>query len=103
MTDKANEMDGDLRARVVTLEHASSAKEQRLSALEAWQRQRDIDSARHDEKWNAMEARIDARVSGLESSVGEVKNALSRINWAIILGIIAGIVGFMIKGGFAAP
>lgn len=101
MTDKANEMDGDLRARVVTLEHASAAKEQRLSALEAWQRQRDIDSARHDEKWNAMEARIDARFSGLESSVGEIKNALSRINWAIILGIIAGIVGFMIKGGFA--
>ena len=94
-------MDGDLRARVVTLEHASAAKEQRLSALEAWQRQRDIDSARHDEKWNAMEARIDARFSGLESSVGEIKNALSRINWAIILGIIAGIVGFMIKGGFA--
>lgn len=101
MSEKANEMDGDLRARIVTLEHASAAKEQRLSSIEAWQRQRDIDSARHDEKWNAMEARFDTRFTGLESSVGEIKNALSRINWAIILGIIAGVVGFMIKGGFA--
>lgn len=101
MSEKASEMDGDLRVRIVTLEHASAAKEQRLSAIEAWQRQRDIDSARHDEKWNAMENRIDARFSGLESSVGEIKNALSRINWAIILGIVAGVVGFMIKGGFA--
>lgn len=36
-----------------------------------------------------------------ESSVGEIKNALSRINWAIILYIVAGVVGFMIKGGYA--
>ena len=101
MTEKATEMDGDLRARVVTLEHTSAAKEQRLSALEAWQRQRDIDSARHDEKWNAMEARIDTRFSGLESSVSDIKTSLSRINWLIISGIIVGIVGFLLKGGFS--
>lgn len=94
-------MDGDLRARVVTLEHASAAKEQRLSALEAWQRQRDVESARNDEKWNAMEARIDTRFTGLESSVGDIKSALSRINWLIIAGIITGVVGFMMRGGFA--
>jgi len=101
VTEKATEMDGDLRARVVTLEHTSAAKEQRLSALEAWQRQRDIDSARHDEKWNAMEARIDTRFSGLESSVSDIKTSLSRINWLIISGIIVGIVGFLLKGGFS--
>lgn len=101
MSEKATEMDGDLRARVVTLEHTSAAKEQRLSALEAWQRQRDIDSARHDEKWNAMEARIDTRFSGLEKSVHDIQSSLSRINWLIIGGIIAGVVGFLIKGGFA--
>lgn len=94
-------MDGDLRARVVTLEHSSAAKEQRLSALEAWQRQRDVESARNDEKWNAMEARIDTRFTGLESSVGDIKSALSRINWLIIAGIITGVVGFMMRGGFA--
>lgn len=101
MTEKAAEMDTDLRARVVTLEHGAAAKEQRLSNLEAWQRQRDIDSARHDEKWNAMEARIDTRFSGLESSVRDIKTALSRINWLIIGGIITGVVGFLIKGGFS--
>lgn len=101
MTEKANEMDGDLRSRVVSVEHRGAAHEQRLTALEAWQRQRDIDSARHDEKWNAMEARIDTRFSGLESSVGDIKSALSRINWLIIGGIITGVVGFLIKGGLS--
>ena len=101
MNEKVSEMDGDLRVRIVTLEHAFAAKDQRLSAIEAWQRQRDIDSTRHDEKWNAMENRIDARFSGLESSVGEIKNALARINWGTIPGIIAGVVGVMFKGGFA--
>lgn len=101
MTEKANEMEGDLRARVVTLEHASAAKEQRLSAIEAWQRQRDIDSARHDEKWNAMEARIDTRFTGLEKSVHDIQSSLSRINWLIIGGIIAGVMAFLVRGGFA--
>lgn len=36
-------------------------------------------------------------LSGLEISVGEIKNARSRINWALILGILAGVVGFMIE------
>ena len=100
MTEKANEMDGDLRSRVVTLEHQSQNYGQRLAAFEAWQRQRDIDSARHDEKWNAMESRIDTRFSGLEKSVHDIQSSLSRINWLIIGGIITGVVGFLIKGGF---
>ena len=78
---------GDLRARVV--------------ALENWRVQRDIESARHDEKWNAMEHRIDTRFSGLEKSVHDIQSSLSRINWLIIGGIVSGIVAFLIKGGFA--
>lgn len=101
MTEKAADMESDLRSRVVALEHQTQSHGQRLAAFEAWQRQRDIDSARHDEKWNAMEARIDTRFTGLESSVGDIKTALSRINWLIIGGIITGVVGFLIKGGFA--
>jgi len=99
--EKATDMDGDLRSRVVTLEHGAAAREQRISALEAWQRQRDIDSARHDEKWNAMESRIDTRFSGLEKSVHDIQTSLSRINWLILAGIISGIVAFLFKGGFA--
>lgn len=103
MTEKITEMETDLRSRVVSLEHSTQNNVQRLTSLEAWQRQRDIESARHDEKWNAMETRIDTRFSGLENSVGDIKQALSRINWLIIGSIIAAIVGFLVKGGFHIP
>lgn len=91
----------DLRSRVVTLEHSSAAKESRLSALEAWQRQREIDSARNDERWTAMDSRINNRFSGLEESVRDIKTSLSRINWLVIGGIISGIVAFIIRGGIS--
>lgn len=101
MTEKAIDMESDLRSRMVSVEHQTQGHGQRLAALEAWQRQRDIDSARHDEKWNAMESRIDTRFSGLESSVGDIKTALSRINWLIIGGIITGVIAFLFQGGFS--
>ncbi|KQV36451.1 MULTISPECIES: hypothetical protein [unclassified Rhizobium] len=91
----------DLRSRVVALEHKLPDVSQRLTAIETWQRQKDVESARHDERWIAMEIRIDNRFSGLESSVRDIKTSLSRINWMIISGIVAGIVGFLIRGGFA--
>ncbi|MEE9906712.1 hypothetical protein [Brucella intermedia] len=89
----------DLRARVVGLEHAAQTSNQRLTTLEAWQRQRDIDSARHDEKWVAMDARIDTRFSGLESSVKSIQSTLSRIMWIVISGIGTAFVVFVISGG----
>lgn len=100
MTEKATDMDTDLLSRVVSVEHQAQSHGQRLSAIEAWQRQRDIDSARHDEKWSAMETRIDTRFSGLEKSVHDIQASLSRINWLIIGGIISGIVAFLMQGGF---
>lgn len=63
--------------------------------------QKDVETARHDERWQAMESRIDTRFAGLERSVSDIQNSLSRINWLIIGGIIAGVVGFLIRGGFA--
>lgn len=101
MTEKANDMEGDLRARVVTLEHASAAKEQRLSSLEAWQRQRDVDSARNEAKWDAMENRIDTRFAGIESSLRDVQGSLSWVTKLIIGGIIMAVIAFMVGGGFA--
>ncbi|WP_155269211.1 hypothetical protein [Brucella anthropi] len=91
--------ESDLRSRVVGLEHATQSNNQRLTILEAWQRQRDIDSARHDEKWVAMEARIDTRFSGLESSVKGIQSTLSRIMWIVISGIGSAFVVFLISGG----
>ncbi len=91
--------DSDLRSRVVGLEHATQTNNQRLAVLETWQRQRDIDRARHDEKWVAMEARIDTRFSGLEYSVKGIQTTLSRIMWIVLGGIGAGFVTFVISGG----
>ena len=91
--------DSDLRSRVVGLEHATQTNNQRLTTLEAWQRQRDIDSARQDEKWVAMEARIDTRFSGLENSVKGIQATLSRIMWIVVGGILSAVVVFISSGG----
>ncbi|MCV9907543.1 hypothetical protein OIV19_07940 [Brucella sp. HL-2] len=94
--------ENDLRARVVGLEHATQTNNQRLTTLEAWQRQREIDSARNDEKWVAMEARIDTRFTGLESSNKSIHSTLSRINWMIIGGLVSAFVVFVVSGGLKA-
>ncbi|PWL18534.1 hypothetical protein DKP76_05425 [Falsochrobactrum shanghaiense] len=97
-----NEMpdhENDLRARVVGLEHSVQSNSQRLTTIETWQRQREIDSARNDEKWVAMEARIDARFSGLESSNKNIQSTLSRINWMVIGALVAAVMTFIVAGG----
>lgn len=77
------DMDTDLRARVV--------------ALEQWRVQKDIDNARHDEKWKHM----DERFNRLEIALAGLSGTLTWIMRIIIGGILAGVVAFMIKGGFA--
>lgn len=74
---------GDIRARVV--------------ALENWRVQRDIESARHDEKWKHM----DDKIGDVGKKVDKISSDLSRIMWLILSGIILAIVAFMVKGGFA--
>lgn len=91
--------EADLRARVVGLEQTAQNNNQRLATLETWQRQREIESARNDEKWVAMEARIDTRFSGLENSVRGIQSSLYRINWMIIGGLVAAFVAFVVGGG----
>ncbi|MBB5702161.1 hypothetical protein FHS76_002036 [Ochrobactrum daejeonense] len=94
--------ENDLRARVVGLEHTAQSSIHRLNALETWQRQREIDSARHDEKWVAMEARIDTRFNGLESANKSIQSTLSRIMWIVVGGILAAAVTFVVSGGLKA-
>ncbi|MCO5164647.1 MAG: hypothetical protein M9939_26515 [Mesorhizobium sp.] len=73
---------GDLRARVV--------------ALENWRVRRDIESARHDERWKHM----DDRFNRLEVKLSGVSDTLTWITRLIIGGIILAIVAFMVGGGF---
>ena len=97
MTEKAPDMESDLRSRMVSVEHQTQGHGQRLSALEAWQRQKDIDSARHDERWKHM----DDRFNRLEAKLAGVNETLTWIMRIIIGGILAGVVAFMIRGGFS--
>jgi uncharacterized coiled-coil protein SlyX len=83
-------MENDLRGRVVSLEHKSAAQETRLTGLEVWRTERDIERARHDERWKHMDEKID-----------KIANTLGRINWMVIAGIVAAFLGFLFKGGFA--
>jgi hypothetical protein len=73
----------DLRARVV--------------ALEQWRMQRDIESARHDERWKNMDEKIDA----VGKKVDKISDGLSRIMWTVIVAVILAFVGFIVKGGLA--
>lgn len=83
MTDENKDMNSDLRARVV--------------ALENWRVQRDIESARHDERWKHM----DDRFNRLEAKLSGVSDSLTWIMRIVIGGILMGVVAFMIRGGFA--
>lgn len=82
--NRDDEMATDLRARVV--------------ALESWRVQRDIESARHDERWKHM----DDRFNRLEVKLAGVSDTLTWIMRIVIGGILMGIVAFMLRGGFFA-
>jgi hypothetical protein len=97
--DKANDMETDLRGRVVALEQGAASNSQRLTTLEAWRTQRDIDSARHDERWKRMDDKIDA----VGKKVDKISEGLSRIMWTVILALIAAAIAFVVKGGLAPP
>ena len=90
-------MEPDLRSRVVALEQGAATNGQRLTTLEAWQRQRDIDSARHDERWKRMDDKIDA----VGKKMDKISEGVSRIMWAVVLGLIASAIAFVVRGGMA--
>ena len=69
----------------------------RVTALELWKAQRDIESARHDERWKHM----DDRFNRVEKSLTDMSGSITWVLRIVIGGILAGIIAFMIKGGFA--
>jgi hypothetical protein len=90
-------MDGDLRSRMVSVEHRGAEHAQRLVALEAWKQLTDVAEARRSEQWIALKNDM----GGLKTSIGEVQGTLKWIGRTIIGAIIVAVVAFMIKGGFA--
>jgi hypothetical protein len=96
---------GDIRSRVVGLEHKMSEHTQRLSALEQWRQQSEILDARKDEQLKGMEARIDARFASVEKMISDTNATMrktidsigSNVSWLVKL-VIGGIIGGMLIG-----
>ncbi|SMF66136.1 hypothetical protein SAMN02982989_3441 [Xaviernesmea oryzae] len=82
----------DIRTRVVALEHGRTEDRQRLTALEVWKQQTEISGAKLDVRFEEMGKRLN-----------RIDTNLSRLMWLFIGGIVAGIVAFMLKGGFSLP
>jgi hypothetical protein len=92
-------MDADLRSRVVALEHRSAASDQRLTNLEGWKQLSDIADAKKDEQWKSLLEKFGV----MDRKMDDLTGTLKWVNKLIIGGLIAGVVGFMIKGGFHIP
>lgn len=84
-TDDTNMDHSDLRARVV--------------ALEQWRVQKDIDSARHDERWKSM----DDKIVSVGKKVDEVAGTLKFLSRTFMGAIIFAIAAFLVAGGFHVP
>ena len=89
--------DHDLRSRVVSLEHQGQANSQRLTALEAWQRQTEIGEAKRGEQWTNLQRDL----VSITTSISEIQGTLRWIGRTIIGGMLVAAVAFMIRGGFA--
>jgi hypothetical protein len=95
MTERTPEMDQhdfDLRGRVVNLEHGATGFSNRLTALELWKYQSDIADARREEQF-----------SGIKQDLTTIKSNLSWVVRLFVGGIVLGVVGFMMAGGFKIP
>lgn len=90
-------MDGDLRTRIVGVEHTVAANNQRLTALEAWQRQQEIGDAKRGEQWTALQKDM----GSITKSISEIQGTLRWVGRTIIGAILIAIVAFMVKGGLA--
>lgn len=97
MTEKANDMDTDLRSRMVSVEHQTQSHGQRLTALETWQRQSDLADARKEGEWKAMNDKIDS----VGSKVDKISDSLQWVVRLLIGGIIMAILAFLVRGGLS--
>lgn len=99
MTDRTtiNMDNGTLHTRIVGVEHTVAANNQRLTTLEAWQRQTEIGEAKRGEQWSTLQRDLGT----LTKSIGEVQGTLRWIGRTIIGAIILAIMAFLIRGGFS--
>ena len=85
-------MEGDLRARVVAVEHKLNDQKSRIVAMEKWQQEQNIANAVRDERWTTTLTRLN-----------NIDGNLKWIVRLVIGGIIAALVAFMVGGGLTIP
>lgn len=90
-------MEHDLRSRVVSVEHTLQSNSQRLTALEAWQRQTEIGEAKRGEQWMTLQRDL----VSITKSISEVQGTLRWIGRTIIGAILVAVVAFIVRGGIA--
>jgi hypothetical protein len=88
---------GDLRTRIVGVEHTIASNNQRLTALEAWQRQQEIGEAKRGEQWVTLQRDLET----LTKNISEIQGTLRWIGRTIIGAILVAVVAFIVKGGIA--
>lgn len=93
----------DLRSRVVALEQNQTALVPRVSALEQWQRTKDIAEAGKEAQWSAMIERFNERFTSLEAQIREVSGTLKWINKTIIGAVLLAFLAFVFQGGLNIP
>lgn len=91
------ETDTDLRSRMVSADHTIQGNSQRLTALEAWQRQTEIGEAKRGEQW----ATLQRDLVSITKSISEVQGTLQWIGRTIIGAILVAAVAFVLRGGIA--
>lgn len=108
MVNEDNNMEPDLRNRVVALEHKYLGFDPRMAAVEAWQRQADIFNARKDEqfenlkgRFDSLDKKIDTVNVNLSADLAKVDGTLSWlariIIGTIITGSMLGAIGLLFK------
>ncbi|TXH44562.1 MAG: hypothetical protein E6Q97_32400 [Desulfurellales bacterium] len=85
-------MEGDLRARVVTVEHKLNDQKSRIVAMEKWQQEQNVANAVRDEHWTTTLTRLN-----------NIDGNLKWIVRLVIGSIIAALVAFIVGGGLTIP
>ncbi|MBD9510523.1 hypothetical protein IB265_27540 [Ensifer sp. ENS10] len=107
-------MEPGLRARVVALEQKTLDTEPRLSGMEQWRQQSDLTDGPQGRSWkNLLEkfGLMDRKIDTVDTSLNKKMDGLGgNIRWLgkIVIGaalsaMVAGVVAFMMKGGFHIP
>lgn len=102
-TEDTNMDTADLRSRVVALEQGAQAIVPRVTALEQWQRGKDIAEAGREAQWTAMIDRFNERFTSLEQQIGKIAGTLTFLSRTFIGAVILAFVAFLIQGGLHVP